>query len=55
MDLDLDLYFTTPPMAANQYPGVSVSLERWMWYADRELRGLRHELEQSNARRDGDI
>ena len=37
-------------MAANQYSGVTASLERWMWYADRELRGLRHDLEQSNAR-----
>ena len=42
-------------MAMSRYPGISASLERWMWYADRELRDLRHELQQSNTRRDGDI
>ena len=42
-------------MAANQYSGVTTSLERWIWYADKELRGLRHEMEQGNARRDMDI
>ena len=42
-------------MAANQYSRVTASLERWIWYADRELRGLRHEMEQGNARRDIDL
>ena len=42
-------------MAVNQYSGITASRERWIWHADRELRGLRHEMEQGNARRDIDL
>ena len=47
---DLDLFYIN--MAGNEYTGVTASLERWIWYVDRELRSLRHEMEQDNARRD---